>query len=441
MTGLVYAEGYGCPSNDYDLEIILSRFEAEGYTRVADPSEADVVVVNTCAVKKRTEDRVLNRLRLFEKLGKPVIVSGCLPLVNPEAVVKAAPNYVALLGPSSVERIDEVLHQKCRLRGINLVTGSRRPKVGMVTPKEGSVIEAIPVCEGCLGECTFCCTRLARMRLVSSSPDSIMAAMRLGLRRGVKEFWLTGQDVGAYGRDEGWDLPSLLRNISSIGGEFKVRVGMMNPEWCVEKLEELVEAFHDPKIFKFLHLPIQSGNDEVLRTMKRGYTVQDFISIVERFRREYPDITLWTDIICGYPTEDEEAFFDTLRVLERVEPDVVNISKFSTRPRTPAQRLRPLPSEVVKERSRRASILCERIFLSRNKRWLGWSGEVLVDEKGEAGTWIGRTDSYKPVGFQGSEGLFGRRVAVEVIDARPTHLVGILLISSSSRIHPLDALG
>lgn len=429
MIGHVYAEGYGCPSNAYDLEIILSRFEADGYVRVADASEADVVVVNTCAVKKRTEDRMLSRLRLFEKMGKPVVVSGCLPRVNLDAVVEAIPSYMALLGPSSVERIDEVLKQKCQSRGMDLLAGSPRPKVGAVSPKEGSTIEVIPISEGCLGECAFCCTRFARGRLCSSHLTPIVEAMKQGLRRGVKEFWLTGQDVGAYGRDVGSNLPALLHSICSIKEEFKVRVGMVNPAWCLEMLEELVEAFHDSKVFKFLHLPLQSGNDEVLRTMNRGYTVRDFVTIVEEFRREYPSITIWTDIICGYPTENENAFLDTLNVLKEVQPDVANISKFSARPRTLAQKLKPLPSQVVKERSRRASSLCEGISLSRNRSWLGWKGEVLVDEMGEDGTWIGRTESYKPVGLRGPEGILGRRVTVEIIDAQPTHLVGKLLDS------------
>jgi len=429
MTGHVYAEGYGCPSNAYDLKIILSRFKAEGYRKVMDPTEADIIVVNTCAVKKRTEDRMLSRLRFLEKLGKPVVVSGCLTLVNMDAVTRAIPNYLALLGPSSVERIDEVLRQKCQPRGMNLLKGTRKPKAGTVTPGEGTTIEIVPVSEGCLGECAFCCTRLARGRLTSSPPDSIVEAIRFGLKRGVKEFWLTGQDVGAYGHDIGSDLSALLYRICAIEGEFRVRVGMVNPEWCLGKLEELVEAFHDPKVFKFIHLPLQSGNDEVLRTMRRRYTVQDFLKIVEDFRREHPKITLWTDIICGYPTEDEDAFLDTLNVLRKVQPDMVNVSKFSHRPGTPAQRLKPLPSEVIKDRSRRASQLCGGISLSRNRPWLGWTGEVLVDEEGKNGTWIGRTDTYKPVGLQSTEELLGRRVPVEIIGVRPTHLVGKLIDS------------
>jgi threonylcarbamoyladenosine tRNA methylthiotransferase CDKAL1 len=424
MTGHVYAEGYGCPSNDYDLEMILSRFEAAGYVRVSEATEADVIIVNTCAVKSRTEARVLSRLKLFEEMGKKVVVSGCLPLVDLDAVVKVIPSYTALLSPSSVERIDEVLKHGCDLRGMNLIAGLRESKVGTVTPKMGSVIEVIPISEGCLGTCTFCCTRLARGRLLSFSPDHIVEAIKFGLMRGVREFWLSGQDVGSYGKDIDYDLISLLHSISSIDGDFRIRLGMVNPQWFVEGPQELVRVFRDARIFKFLHLPIQSGNNEVLRTMRRKYTVGDFLGVVDAFRKEYQDFTFWTDIICGYPTEDEEAFHDTLSIIKKIRFDVVNISKFSARPGTPAQKLKPLPSEVVKERSRIASLLWKSVSLSRNNDWIGWRGSVLVDEFGKDETWIGRTDSYKPVCFRDPRNLFGQRVDVIVVDSRSTYLLG-----------------
>ncbi|MCJ7633118.1 tRNA (N(6)-L-threonylcarbamoyladenosine(37)-C(2))-methylthiotransferase [Candidatus Bathyarchaeota archaeon] len=427
MIGRIYAEGYGCPSNDYDLELMLSRFEFYGYIRAPDFAEADLVIVNTCAVKKRTEDRVLSRLKFFEKMDKRVVVAGCLPVVNLDAVVKAVPSYAALLSPFSVERIDEVLEHKFQLRGENLMKGSRKPKAGTVAPKIGSVIETIPICEGCFGECSFCCTRMARGRLLSCSPDSILNSVELGLACGVKEFWLTGQDIGAYGRDINWDLAGLLRSVSSLDGEFMVRLGMLNPEWCLERLEELVDIFKSPKVFRFLHLPLQSGNNEVLRSMKRRYTVQDFMMVIKELKKKCPDITLWTDIICGYPTESEKCFVDTLHVLKDVQFDVVNVSKFSSRPGTSAQRLKPIPSEVVKDRSLRASHIWKDIALLRNKGWIGWSGEVLIDEVGKNRTWIGRTNSYKPVAFADQEVLLGRKVHVKIIEAQPTHLVGRLV--------------
>jgi threonylcarbamoyladenosine tRNA methylthiotransferase CDKAL1 len=424
MAGRVYAEGYGCPSNDYDLQLILSHFEAKGYVRVQRPDEADVIVVNTCAVKKRTEDRILSRLRVFEKAGTRLIVAGCLPLVNPGAVIKAAPNYAAILAPSSIQSIDDIIEHGYEKRGMRLTVDTNEPKIGKVTANKGPVISLLPVSEGCLGECAFCCTRLARGRLHSCPPESVSRAISLGITRGFKEFWLTGQDVGAYGRDIDCDLPSLLTQICSNVGDFRIRVGMMNPEWCTNRIEELILAFGDPRVFKFLHIPLQSGNDEVLGAMRRRYRVKDFLEVVEAFRKASPEVTVWTDIISGYPTEDEDAFSDTLSVLQRLRPDTVNVSRFSSRPGTQARALKPLPSETVKERSRRASFLSEKLSLSRNEAWLGWAGEVLVDEVGRNGTLIGRTDSYKPVVLHGPSEMLGQRVAVRVLGAQPTHLVG-----------------
>ena len=423
MAGSVYAEGYGCPSNDYDLQLILSHFEAKGYVRVQRPDEADVVVVNTCAVKKRTEDRMLSRLKVFENTGRRLIVAGCLPLVNLGAVIKAAPNS-AILAPSSIQSIEEVIEHGCEKREMRLMGDTNEPKIGKVIANRGRVISILPISEGCLGECAFCCTRLARGRLISCPPESVSKAIGLGIARGFKEFWLTGQDVGAYGHDIDYDLPHLLTCICSNEGNFRIRVGMMNPEWCRYSLDELIRAFGDKRVFKFLHIPLQSGNDEVLLAMRRRYRVRDFLEVVDAFRKTCPEITLWTDIICGYPTEDEDAFSDTLNVLQKLRPDTVNVSRFSSRPGTQAKALKPLPSETVKERSRRATFLSERLSLSRNEAWLGWTGEVLVDEAGRNGTLIGRTDSYKPVVLHGSNEMLGQRVAVRVLEAQPTHLVG-----------------
>lgn len=427
MVGQVYAEGYGCPSNNYDLEIILSKFEDYGYTIVEDFVKADVIVVNTCAVKKRTEDRILSRLKFFEKMSKSVVVAGCLPVVNFEGVVKAIPSYVALLSPFSVHRINEVLNNKCQVHGENLLYGVRRIKVDVNIGKSRSVIKPIPISEGCFGDCSFCCARFARGRLLSYPIDSIVDSIRVNVTRGVKEFWVTGQDVGAYGRDKGWNLLDLLDKISSLEGDFVIRLGMINPEWCLEKLDDLIITVQNPKFFKFLHLPLQSGNDEVLFSMRRKYTAQDFIMIVKELRKKCPDITLWTDIICGYPIETEEGFDDTLNILKEVKFDVVNVSRFSSRPGTLAKQLKPIPSEYVKERSRRASQLWKEIALSRNISWRGWSGNILVDEKGKDGTWIGRTYSYKPVAFESHENLLGEKIFVKIVDVRPTHLIGKLI--------------
>ena len=419
-----YAEGYGCPSNDYDLQIIISRLEAHGYTPVHDPFNSDIIIVNTCAVKKRTEDRALSRLRFLAKTEKPVVIAGCLPVIDRDAIEKAIPRYAALLSPFSVGRIDEILECGSRLEKKNLTQAPREAKISVTLHHPGSIVQTVPISEGCLGECSFCCTRLARGRLLSNSPDLILKAIRLGLKNGTKEFWLTGQDVGSYGRDAGWLLTGLLNDISSLEGDFRVRLGMLNPEYCFGIIDGLVEAIRSPKFFKFVHLPLQSGNDKILSAMKRKYTVEDFKSIVKELRVKCPGVTMWTDIICGYPEESRADFEDTLGVLKELPFDVVNVSRFSARPGTSAQQLKPLPSGEVKDRSRTVSRLWKDLALAINKQWIGWRGWVLVDEIGTNGTQIARTDTYKPVALGGQETLLGKRVLVEIVDAWPTYLVG-----------------
>jgi MiaB/RimO family radical SAM methylthiotransferase len=247
------------------------------------------------------------------------------------------------------------------------------------------------------------------------------------VRDGVKEIWVTAQDTGAYGLDIGSNLATLLKEMCHIEGKFIMRIGMMNPQHAFNMLGRLINAYKDGKIFKFLHLPLQSGNDNVLRRMNRPYTTETFKRTINVFRGEITDLTLATDIICGFPSEDEEAFEDTLKVIAEVEPDIVNVSKFFPRPGTAAAGMKQLPSQVVKRRSKRLNELRFRVSHKRNQRWLNWVGEVLIDEKGKKGAWIGRNLAYKPVVIKSDKDLTGLRVEVRVVRVFQTYLEGEMI--------------
>jgi len=241
---------------------------------------------------------------------------------------------------------------------------------------------------------------------------------------GTKEFWLTSQDTACYGRDIKTNLADLLVKICALSGDFRVRVGMMTPNLAKEMLIELVMAFKDDRIFKFLHLPVQSGDNSVLRRMKRCYTVEGFKEIISAFRKEFPMITLATDVICGFPGETREAFDKTLALIADIEPDVVNVSKFFPRPGTPAAgMLGAIKPAEIKLRSTEISMLAKRISLKQNLRWIDWTGEILVDEKGKTpGSWIGRNFAYKPVVFKSSYNLLGKVQRVQIVKAFSTYL-------------------
>jgi len=420
---LVYAENYGCAANKFDLEVMLGLLKREGYRLSSDPANADVILVNTCGVKKPTEDRIIQRLHRLSQLNKPLIICGCLPRISPEAIRKAAPNFAVMLDPRSVDRIADAV-KYAQNGGKNKVFFSNASPSKLEHPmlRLSKVIEIIAISEGCLGDCTYCCVRFARGKLYSFPQEEIVKKIKRVVSEGVKEIWLTSQDSGAYGIDINTNLAKLLGECSEIPGKFMIRVGMMNPNNALRILPELINSFKKEKIFNFLHLPIQSGDNEILKRMNRRYTVEEFKRTVEEFRREIPDLTLSTDIICGFPGEGPEAFENTISLLKEVKPDIVNISRFFPRPGTPAEKMKQLDVRLIKNRSRRISEIAKEISLERNKRWLGWEGEILIDEKGRDHSWIGRNFAYKPIVVKSRENLIGKFLEVKIVKAFSTYL-------------------
>ena len=228
--------------------------------------------------------------------------------------------------------------------------------------ENNDLVEIVPINEGCLNTCSFCKTKQARGILFSYSIESIKEVVKSAVNRGVKEIYLTSQDTACYGFDIGTNLPELLKELISVKGNYKIRIGMMNP-WHLRKIKkELFEVIKNRRIIKFLHIPVQSGSEKVLENMKRMHSVKEFEKIAEEFRKKFPrkkfpDSTIATDIIVGYPTEKEEDFEQTLKLIKKVKPEVLNISAFSSRPKTPASKLKQLSSEVIKERTRRLNKL------------------------------------------------------------------------------------
>jgi MiaB-like tRNA modifying enzyme len=304
-----------------------------------------------------------------------------------------------------------------------------KPKLDLPRVKSNPVISVVPVNYGCLGSCAYCCVVFARGHLRSYSVKEVAERVQSDFAAGAREFWVTSQDTACYGRDLGSNLAELLEALGGLAGDFKVRVGMMTPNMVTDMQSQLIEAFRSDKVFKFLHLPVQSGDDETLNRMRRFYTAEQFKSLVNAFRAEFPDLTLATDIIIGFPGETAEAFEKTLKLLEEVKPDVVNVSKFFARPKTAAAKMQDGLVELgeIKRRSTVAAKLAKRISLEQNKRWVGWMGEVLVDEKGKVeGSWVGRNCAYKPIVIKSTDCLMDKTVRVKVVEASATYLKGAI---------------
>jgi len=416
----VYVKSFGCSANLADGEVIAGCLSKAGFEVVDEPQDAEILLYNTCAVKSPTENRVIDILRKAPR-DKRLVVTGCLPLINFERL-KNEVEFDGVTGPAPGAKIVEILCRVVAGEKVVFLGGVSKPSLCLPRIPVNPVVSVVPINYGCLGDCSYCCVHFARGRLRSYLVDEIVERVKQDLVSGAREVWLTSQDTACYGKDIGASLADLLRRICGIEGDFFVRVGMMNPNHVMGMLDELVEAYKCGRVFKFLHLPVQSGDDEVLELMNRRYAVEDFKRIVQAFREEIPRLTLSTDVICGFPGENREAFEQTKKLVREIQPDIVNVSKFFSRPRTPAEKMVSLPPKEVKMRSREVAELSRRISFERNRAWMNWEGTVLFDEKGKGESWMGRNFAYKPVVVKGGESLVGTFVQVRVVNAFSTYL-------------------
>lgn len=393
----VWIEAYGCSASMADSEMIGGILKEAGYEIATKRSESALNLIVTCSVKDTTEHKMMSRIRTMVKSGKPLVVAGCLPKAD-KAKIESASSSASLIGPNSIDKAPDAV--RSALSGDRLVAlkDSQLDKVNIPRVRLNPVISIVEIANGCMSECTFCQTKIAKGWLRSYRIGDIVRQIKSDIKSGCKEVWLSSTDNGCYGRDIDSNLVDLLQACCSIEGNFKIRVGMMNPMYLPAILDRMVRLFcENDKLFKFLHIPVQSGSNRVLRKMKRGHTSKTFIDIVQAFRDRIPEMTISTDIIVGFPSETEDDFKQTIDLLERSEPDTVNISRYAARPKTEASGWKEMKvsSQVSKERSKYLHTLTRRIAKKRNSLWREWQGEIVIDETGKV--MQGRNYAYKPV--------------------------------------------
>jgi len=286
-----------------------------------------------------------------------------------------------------------------------------------------TAIAAVNIATGCIGDCSYCIVKKARGELTSKPIPEIKQEVIKLISNGIWEIQLAGQDTACYGMDTGSSLPELLHELSNIQGDFRIRVGMMNPAAAKNITGELIEAYQNEKIYKFLHLPVQSGSDTILEDMKRHYTTEDYRKIISAFRSSYPDGTVSTDFIVGYPTETEEDFQHTLALLREMQAFKVNITRFSARPHTKASQLKEISSEIKKERSRKLTKEYHRIAEQILHRYIGKTCRVTVTKRGKNNTSITRDDNYRYIVIKEKLPLSSHH-RVKITDAAVTYLIG-----------------
>lgn len=396
----IYLESYGCTLSKSEAGLYVNRMLEEGSTLVSSPEDADLSIIGTCVVIKHTQDRMMDRIQELSRQSK-VKVMGCLPSVSG--------------GELESDRIEVLKPKDFR----SFYSGT----LDDVEIRESSVFEGIPINQGCTGSCNYCISRVARGTLVSRPPEKIVRQVSMQLERGIKEVRISSLDTAAYGRDLGIYLPDLVEGILSLKGDFMLRVGMMEPRNAEEIMKDLLERMADGRVFKFLHIPVQSGDDRILDLMNREYHSESFLNIVRMFRKMFPDGTISTDIISGYHGEDDRSFDLTVQLLEKTRPEIINITRFSPRPYTPDFNARSPPTNSIKKWTRAYSDLHRKILRDRFSSVLGRDETIMITERGKPGTSVGRDQSYRPVVVEGEHELYSR-MNVEIVEYADTYLIG-----------------
>lgn len=418
----IYLETHGCTFNQADTDI-MANILAKKYDIVYDVEEADVIILNTCYVKLPTEQKMITKIRKYktEFPDKKLIIGGCMVEVDDKRLEKFAGDD-CWIGPHKLDKVDEVVEKAINGEVVHEYGKTRAIKAGKGKKNSESLVHILQICEGCNGQCTFCCTRIARGFLISYPIDVIVEEAKDAVEHGCKELQVTAQDTACFGMDTGESFADLLNKLGAIEGDFRIRVGMMNPQSIKNQLHEVIDAFkNNDKIFNFVHLPIQSGSPKVLKEMNRKHTLDEYKYILNEFRKEIPQMSFATDIIVGYPTETEEDFNQTLELLKEIKPDIVHISKYMHRPGAKSNHLKEIDHNIMKNRSHRVNQVKTEVMLEKNKEYENTIQNVLITSKGSSGGYVGYTDSYKNVIVDEAEiGLF---MDVKIIEGKRTYLL------------------
>ncbi|MBZ0159687.1 MAG: tRNA (N6-isopentenyl adenosine(37)-C2)-methylthiotransferase MiaB [bacterium] len=425
---------FGCQANDLDSERISGLLLREGYTLTEREEEADLILLNTCAIREKAEHKVYSRLGSFqilkrERAGLKIGICGCVAQQEGQALLNRFPYLDFVVGPGQLTAIPSLL-QAGTTRG---VATARTPgysyPVNAPVQRQSNIRAWVSIMEGCDHFCTFCVVPFTRGRERSRPPQEIVEEIRGLKRQGYREVTLLGQTVNSYGRKL---LPpisfvELLRHIDQLVGDYmRVRFTSPHPH---DVTDELAAAFAElTSLCEQIHLPVQSGSDRILHRMKRGHTRDEYLEKVAMLRARTPQIAITTDIIVGFPDETEEDFQATLDLMQQVGFDGAFMFKYSPRPHTEAEQMPDQISEEVKSRRlEQALVLMNRLSLECNRAYLGRTVEVLVnreDAKGNTDRHTGRTRQNKIVHFGGEGVVDGSFVPVAITGATPLYLQG-----------------
>ncbi len=425
--GRFFIQTYGCQMNEADSELLAGLLVEEGWAPVGRPEDADLVLVNTCAVRERAAARALGYLEnlaaLKRERGLRIGMVGCLARHLGRSALERLPHLDVLLGPDSYEHLVPYLRAQKKERLVDLRPRRTVTYAGLPHLRSPGVNAWVSVMRGCDRFCTYCVVPYTRGRERSLPAECVLEEVRRAVSEGFVSVTLLGQTVTAY-RDEGRDLAWLLQEVARIEGLLRIRFLAPYPGQITERLVGVMAT--EPKVCKHVHLPLQSGSDRVLEGMHRGYTSSEFVDLVDRMRAAVPGLAVTTDLMVGFPGETEEDYDATLSVMRRLRFDGAFMFAYSERPGTAAARRMKdnVPREVKRARLEKLIALQESHSLERFEAFLGKTVEVLVESEARKpqGWFYGRSDDFKDVIFRPLEGE----------DLRAGVLVSVLIEEASA---------
>ncbi|XP_062986514.1 threonylcarbamoyladenosine tRNA methylthiotransferase [Elgaria multicarinata webbii] len=417
----IWIRTWGCSHNSSDGEYMAGQLAAYGYKIIENAAEADLWLLNSCTVKSPAEDHFRNSIKKALEGKKKVVLAGCVPQAQPRQDYLQG---LSIIGVQQIDRVVEVVEETIKGHSVRLLgqkkdNGKRLGGARLDLPKirKNPLIEIISINTGCLNACTYCKTKHARGDLASYSIEELVNRGKQSFQEGVCEIWLTSEDTGAYGRDIGTDLPTLLwKLVEMIPEGAMLRLGMTNPPYILEHLEEMAKILNHPRVYAFLHVPVQSASDSVLMDMKREYCVADFKRVVDFLKERVPGITIATDIICGFPGETDEDFQETMQLVEEYKFPSLFINQFYPRPGTPAAKMHQIPAQVKKQRTKELS----RLFHSYNPydHKIGERQKVLVTEESfDSKFYVAHNRFYEQVLVPKNPEFMGKMVEVDIFEA------------------------
>ena len=429
-----YIETLGCQMNVADSELIIAMLNDEGFVKSNSPQNSDLIFINTCSIRERAEEKVHSQLGRWDKIkkNKPEViigVLGCMAQNLKQDILENRPFVDIVLGPDSYRKLPEIINRSINHQQSIVDTKLSRYEVyeGLFPKRKGGVNAWISIMRGCDKFCTFCIVPFTRGRERSRSIDSIVKEAEDAVNNGYRELTLLGQNVNSFKHD-GYKFHDLLEIISQISGVDRIRYTSPHPQDISDELLEIMRKYDN--ICNYIHLPLQSGSDKILKRMHRSYSKDDFLILAKKIRKILPDVGISTDIIVGFPGETEEDFLETISVMEDIKFDSAFNFKYSPRIGTKASEYEDQIKETIKQKRLEKVInLQKEHSILRNKKLIGSTQTVLVEKQSKMSSnhWAGRTDSNKWVIFGKGKVKLNEMVKVSILDSKGVSLKGELV--------------